>query len=122
MRVHFTRTPGRFVIREGFIFGPTLGATVDGTLDYAADQVQLSGTYIPAYGLNNVLARVPVLGYIFGGGPNEGVLGVNFEIAGAVSRPLLRVNPMSAVMPGFLRKIIQFRQSPDIPPPAESTR
>jgi len=122
MRVHFTRTPGRFVIREGFIFGPTLGATVDGMLDYTSDQVQLSGTYIPAYGLNNVLARVPVLGYIFGGGPNEGVLGVNFEIVGPASRPLLRVNPVSAVMPGFLRKIIQFRQAPDIPPPAEAPR
>ncbi len=117
MRVHFTRTPGRFVIREGFIFGPVLGATVDGVLDYTSDQVQLRGTYIPAYGLNNIFGRIPVLGYILGGGPNEGLLAVTFEIAGPASRPLLRVNPMSAVAPGIFRKIFEYRSSPDLPPP-----
>jgi hypothetical protein len=117
LRVHFSRTPGRFAIREGVIFVPTVGATVDGTLDYVGNTIDIRGTYIPAYGLNNFLARVPVLGYIFGGNPNEGVVGVNFSIAGPASRPVLNVNPMSAVMPGFLRKIIQFRQSPDMPVP-----
>jgi hypothetical protein len=117
LRLHFTRTPGRFVIREGVIFGPALGATVDGTLDYAANQIQVRGTYIPAYGLNNLFGRIPVLGYILGGGPNEGLLAVTFEIVGPTSGPMLRVNPMSAVAPGFLRKIFEYRASPDIPIP-----
>jgi hypothetical protein len=122
LRVHFTRTPGRFVIREGVIFGPTLGATVDGTLDYTANQIQVRGTYIPAYGLNNLFGRIPVLGYILGGGPNEGLLAVTFEIAGPTSGPTLRVNPMSAVAPGFLRKIFEYRASPDIPVPGAIPR
>jgi hypothetical protein len=117
LRLHFTRTPGRFVIREGIIFGPELGATVDGTLDYAGDHVQVRGTYIPAFGLNNLFGRIPVLGYILGGGPNEGLLAVTFEIVGPASRPTLRINPMSAVAPGFLRKIFEYRASPDIPVP-----
>lgn len=119
LRVHFERGPGRFVIREGVIFGPSIGATFDGTLDYAGNNVHIRGTYIPAYGLNNALARVPLLGYILGGDPNEGVLAVTFEIVGPASRPILRANPMSAVAPGFLRKIFQFRQAPDAPPPAQ---
>ena len=122
LRLHFTRTPGRFVIREGVIFGPALGATVDGTLDYTANQIQVRGTYIPAYGLNNLFGRIPVLGYILGGGPNEGLLAVTFEIVGPASGPTLRINPMSAVAPGFLRKIFEYRASPDVPVPEIAPR
>jgi hypothetical protein len=99
-----------------------LGATVDGTLDYTANQIQVRGTYIPAYGLNNLFGRIPVLGYILGGGPNEGLLAVTFEIAGPTSGPTLRINPMSAVAPGFLRKIFEYRASPDIPIPEVAPR
>jgi hypothetical protein len=39
------------------------------------------------------------------GGSNEGLFGVNYGITGAMSSPTLNVNPLSAVAPGFLRKI-----------------
>jgi hypothetical protein len=116
MRVEFNRTPGRFVIREGVIFGPTIGATVDGAMDYAANHVSLRGTFVPAYGLNNLFARIPVVGLFLGGSPNEGVFAVPFEIVGPVSGPTLRVNPVAAAAPGFLRKIFEFRGASDAPP------
>nr|HMN51852.1 AsmA-like C-terminal region-containing protein [Xanthobacteraceae bacterium] len=115
MRVDFTRTPGRFAIREGLIFGPAIGATVDGVLDYANNAVQLRGTYVPAYGLNNFFGQLPVVG-LFLGGPKEGLLALTFEIAGPASRPILRVNPMSMAAPGFFRKIFEFRGMQDAPP------
>jgi hypothetical protein len=112
MRIDFTRTPGRFTIREALIFGPTIGATVDGVLDYAQNYVSLRGTYVPAYGLNNFFGQIPVLG-LFLGGPKEGLLALTFEIVGPASGPTLRINPMSMAAPGFFRKIFEFRGAND---------
>ncbi len=114
-QIAFNRTPGKFNIREGLVFGPTVGATVEGALDYANNQVHIRGTYSPAFGINNLLGSVPVLGFVFGG-PKEGLLAITFEIVGPVSGPTLRVNPMSAAAPGLFRKFFEFRGASDTPP------
>ncbi|MCS0493574.1 DUF3971 domain-containing protein [Ancylobacter sp. MQZ15Z-1] len=118
LQADFQRSAEQLTIREGAIWGPTMGSTFDGTLDFAADRVAVRGTYVPAFGLNNLFSRVPVLGFFLGGGPNEGLVGVTYEVVGPLSGPTLRVNPISAVAPGFLRKIFEFRQAPDPTPPA----
>jgi len=115
-QVEFNRTPGRFNIREAVIYGPNIGATVDGVLDFAQNHVHLRGTYVPAYGLNNLFGQLPILG-LFLGGPKEGLIAITFEVVGPASGPTLRVNPMSAVAPGFLRKLFEFRGSAETPPP-----
>jgi hypothetical protein len=120
MRIDFTRTPGRFTIKEALIFGPTIGATVDGVLDYAQNNVHIRGTYVPAYALNNLFGQIPLVG-LFLGGPKEGLLAITFEIVGPASRPILRVNPMSMAAPGFFRKIFEFRGAQDAPPAAPVT-
>lgn len=115
-QAQFARTTGKIVFRDGAIWGPSVGATFDGTLDFAADRMGIRGTFVPAYGLNNMFSKLPVIGLFLGGGPNEGLLGVTFEIVGPMSGPTLRINPMSAVAPGFLRKIFEFRDATDTPP------
>ncbi|BAU59381.1 large exoproteins [Blastochloris viridis] len=121
MKVEFVRSPSRITLRDGVIWGPQIGATVEGQIDYAKNEVGLRGTFVPAYGLNNLFARIPIVG-LFMGGPNEGLLGVTYEVVGRPSAPTLRVNPMSAVAPGFLRKLFEFRGAPDAPPPDLVTR
>jgi hypothetical protein len=113
MRVEFTKSLGRVAIRDGVVWGPAVGATVDGNIDYFRDEVRLRGTFVPAYGLNNLFSRVPVVGMFLGGGANEGLLGVTYQVAGSPQSPVLQVNPMSAVAPGFLRKIFEFRGAGD---------
>jgi len=49
-----------------------------------------------------------VFGLLLGGGSNEGLIGVTYEVVGSPGQPVLRVNPISAVMPGVLRKIFEF--------------
>jgi Protein of unknown function len=109
MRVEFTRSPGRFAIRDGVVWGPSIGATMDGALDYFRDEVRLRGTFVPAYGLNNLFSRLPVVGMLLGGGANEGLLGITYQVVGPPRAPVLQVNPISAVAPGFLRKLFEFR-------------
>ncbi len=64
---------------------------------------------MPAYGLNNAFAQIPIVGNILAGGRNEGLLAVTFGVSGKASQPTVSVNPLSAVAPGIFRKIFEFR-------------
>jgi len=108
LRAEFTRQNGQLSIRDGVVKGPIIGATIEGSIDTVANQVRMSGTFIPMYGINNMFGQIPVLGLFLGGGSNEGLIGVTYEVVGTPGQPVLRVNPISAVMPGVLRKIFEF--------------
>jgi hypothetical protein len=96
------------VLPSAVLKGPLIGGTIEGWIDYPANQVRMSGTFVPIYGLNNMFGQLPVLGIILGGGSNEGLFGVTYEIKGTPSKPDIRVNPLSAIMPGVTRKIMEF--------------
>jgi hypothetical protein len=114
LRIEFTRAPGKVTFRDGVVRGATIGATMDGIIDYAKNDVHMRGTFVPLYGLNNAFGQIPIVG-LFLGGSNEGLLGVTYEVVGPPGAPILRVNPISAVAPGLLRKFFEFpgeRMSP----------
>ena len=101
----FTRTTGRIDLHDSVIYDQQMGLTAKGFIDYGRDRVDLSGTYVPAYQVNNLVTRIPVVGTLLGGGAHEGMFAVNYRITGPASAPTLAVNPLSAVTPGFLRKV-----------------
>jgi hypothetical protein len=39
------------------------------------------------------------------------LVGLTFEVVGTPNAPTMRVNPMSAVAPGLLRKVFEFPSS-----------
>jgi hypothetical protein len=108
LRAEFSRQNGQLTVREGVVKGPSIGGTIEGTLDYNANQVRMSGTFVPLYGINNMFGQIPVLGQLFLGGSNEGLFGVTYEVVGTPSVPVLRINPISAIFPGVTRKIMEF--------------
>lgn len=108
LRAEFTRQNGALTIRNGVVKGPMIGATIEGSIDYPGNQVCMSGTFVPAYGLNNIPAQIPLFGLLLGGDSNEGVIGVTYEVVGTPDKPSMRVNPISAIMPGLFRKIFEF--------------
>jgi hypothetical protein len=108
LRAEFTRQNGQLTIREGVVKGPTIGATIEGSIDYPGNQVRMSGTFVPMYGLNNMFGQIPIVGLFLGGGSNEGLIGVTYEVVGSPGQPVLRVNPISAIFPGVTRKIMEF--------------
>jgi hypothetical protein len=73
----------------------------------------LTGNYIPAYGLNNAAARAL---FFFGTPVNEGLFAYTFQIAGPASGPTLTVNPITGMLPGMFRKLLDFRRGSDGPP------
>ena len=108
LRVNFTRAPGKLAVRDGVVWGPTMGATLDGIIDHMHDTVRVHGTFVPLYGLNNMFVHLPLVGPIIGG-ENEGLLGVTYEVVGTPHAPELRVNPMSTLALGPLRRLFEFR-------------
>jgi hypothetical protein len=111
MRVPFSVGGGRFVLHDAAINGPILGATLRGSIDFNREQINLSGTYVPFYGINGALGFVPLLGDLLVSRSGEGLFGITFAVKGPTSKPDVLVNPMSVVAPGFLRQLFELDQS-----------
>jgi hypothetical protein len=110
LRAEFTRQNGQLSIREGVVKGPVIGATIEGSIDYPANSVQMRGTIVPLFGLNNMFNQIPIVG-LFLGGSNEGLFGLTYEVVGTPGQPQVRVNPLSAILPGVMRKVMDFPAS-----------
>ncbi|MGY3550918.1 hypothetical protein ACVWZ4_006279 [Bradyrhizobium sp. USDA 4472] len=108
LRAEFIRQNGALTVRDGVVKGPMIGATIEGSIDYPGNQVCMSGTFVPMYGLNNMFGQIPVLGLFLGAGDKEGLIGVTYEVIGTPAAPVMRVNPISAIFPGVTRKIMEF--------------
>jgi hypothetical protein len=105
MTAKFSKSAGRVDLREAVIYDLQMGLTTEGYIDYAHDRIDLNGTFVPAYQVNNLVTHIPFVGLLLGGGTNEGMFGVNYRLTGATSAPVLTINPFSAMTPGFLRKV-----------------
>jgi hypothetical protein len=108
-QVRFVMHDGIIDVTEGVAKGASVGATANGQIDVTGQRLSLSGTYIPAFGLNNLAGRIPIFGAITGSGSNEGLVGVTFRIVGQIEDPILQINPLSAVAPGIFRRIFEFQ-------------
>jgi hypothetical protein len=86
---------------------------MEGVIDYARNDMNVRGTLVPLYGLNNMFGQIPIVGLFLGGGSNEGLLGITYEVNGPPSNPRPVVNPISAIAPGLLRKFFEFRDTSD---------
>nr|WP_321459271.1 AsmA-like C-terminal region-containing protein [uncultured Cohaesibacter sp.] len=106
--VQYQGNKGVFNLSRGILKGPVLGATVDGTIDLKSRILNLSGTYIPAYRVNNIFSRLPIIGRALGNRKNEGLLGITYVVKGDMANPTLIVNPASLLAPGVFRKIFEF--------------
>ncbi len=120
MRVPFSVGNGQFLLHDAAINGPLLGATMRGSIDFKRERVNLSGTYVPFYGINGAIGLVPILGDLLISRNGEGLFGITFAIKGSNGHPNVLVNPMSMVAPGFLRQLFEFDQGqPSLLPPDE---
>ncbi|MCJ2049253.1 DUF3971 domain-containing protein [Methylobacterium sp. J-070] len=112
MRANFVRTGSRVDFSDAAISNAAMGFTLSGWLDTGRERTDMTGTFVPLYGLNNVASQLPLLGPLLGGGHNEGLFAVNFRVAGKLAAPDVSVNPLSAIAPGFLRKLFSAGGGP----------
>jgi hypothetical protein len=106
MTASFERAPGRLKIQDGVIYNPNMGLTAQGLIDFEHNEIDVSGSFVPAYTVNTMLTKIPLVGVLLSGGQNDGVFGVSYRVHGPMSGPTLTVNPLSAIAPGILRRIL----------------
>lgn len=95
-------------IGDSLLKGPEMGASVQGVIRKRDGALDIGGTIIPAYSLNSALGEVPLLGEILTGGKGQGVFGLTFALRGTMQKPQFIANPVSALAPGFLRRIFDM--------------
>jgi hypothetical protein len=93
-------------ITEARAVGSELGITATGRVDFGKDAIDIDGTVIPAYTINSLLGQIPVIGTILTGEKGGGIFAASYKISGPVEKPKISVNPLSALAPGFLRKLL----------------
>jgi hypothetical protein len=91
-------------LRDGRTSGTSLGLTFEGDIDYWARNLDLNGTIIPVSEVSSIISGIPLVGDILTAG-GEGLLAATYTIRGAMSQPIVTVNPLAVLAPGILRKI-----------------
>jgi hypothetical protein len=85
--------------------GPALGLTAEGIFDRAARRARITGTIVPLYAFNSLLGHIPVLGRLLIP-RGEGLFAPTYSLQGSVDAPKVSVNPLSSLVPGFLRRLL----------------
>ncbi len=113
-QIDFIRRKDRIEISDAVLAGDSVGGTARGFIYTDSRQYDISGTYVPLFGLNNVFQKLPIFGPLLGGREGEGLFGITFAIRGPLDKPDFKINPMSALVPGAFRRMFEYR-SREIP-------
>ncbi|NGN39614.1 DUF3971 domain-containing protein [Mesorhizobium sp. CGMCC 1.15528] len=100
---------GYLKIGNGVLRGPLIGTTFQGTLYDERGNMAMTGTFMPAYGLNRIFGEIPLFGAILGNGRDRGLIGVTYRLSGNAKSPNMQINPLSVIAPGIFRSIFEFQ-------------
>jgi len=100
---------GTIRVGSGVLRGVDVGATFQGTIRDANGRMDMTGTFMPAYGLNRLFGELPLIGALLGNGRDRGLLGITFKLTGPFNQPHLTINPLSIIAPGVFRNIFEFQ-------------
>jgi hypothetical protein len=100
---------GYIKVQKGILRSVQIGLSYSGTLYDANGRINIIGTFMPAYGLNSVLSKLPIFGAILGNGRDKGLIGITFKLIGNAKTPDIIVNPISLIAPGIFRQIFEFQ-------------
>ncbi len=82
-------------IKDGYVKGPALGINIWGTTNLDTKRLDFTGTLIPAYSINSIFGDVKSNGL--------GLVGIKYNLRGTYKTPQVEVNPLSIVLPGFMK-------------------
>jgi len=124
LRVPFSYANATLTVKDGEMYGSSLGLTGAGNYTFASSTMDFEGTLIPAYSLNTMLNSIPLVGALLSGGEKGGgIFAATYTYRGNVATAQPSVNPLAALAPGFLRHIFDiFKSGPQearLPPGAE---
>jgi hypothetical protein len=93
-------------------FSSSLGFTASGSVALVTGACDLDATIVPAYALNVLPSKIPLIGRLFSAEKGGGLFAVRAKITGQLTEPSVSVNPLSALTPGVLRDVFGLGGSP----------
>lgn len=108
LRAPMTYRNGTLTVTDARAYGADLGLTMSGTLDIETNIANFQGTVVPAYALNTILGKIPIVGDILTGGKGSGVFAATYTLKGPIGDPDVSVNPLAALTPGILRNLFDI--------------
>jgi len=110
---NFQFSENLIVVKKGIGKSISLGFTVDGKLDRKNRVYALKGDIIPARFINSILGNIPLIGDMLQGGEGGGLFAINYSVSGSFDNPIVDLNPLSILAPGFIRKLFQSAGNDD---------
>ncbi len=104
------RGKGYLNVSDANVHNTAIGITFTGKLYDPKDHMNISGTFMLANTLNQVVATIPILGQLLSNGRDNALFGVTYQLKGPRSNPQLVVNPLSIVAPGVFNRVFEFQQ------------
>ncbi|MDE3016869.1 MAG: AsmA-like C-terminal domain-containing protein [Pseudomonadota bacterium] len=116
LHIPFTLTKDVITLKDAKTHGDAIGMTADGTITFPERTLDIQGTIVPSYTLNNLIGHVPLVGHLLTGGEGQGIFAARYSVRGSQNNPDVTVNPLSMLTPGFLRGVFDIF---DMPPEKE---
>ncbi|PRD42045.1 RNA-binding protein [Phyllobacterium phragmitis] len=107
--VQIEKGKGYVSLERGVVRGPLIGTTFQGMLYDKNGNMSITGTFMPAYGLNRLFGELPILGIFLGNGRDRGLIGITYKLTGSAKQPQIIINPISVMAPGIFRSIFEFQ-------------
>ncbi len=108
LEVPFVKDGSMVHLGESRAYNFALGATAQGSVDLRSHALNLWGTLVPLYALNNLPGRLPLVGDLLAGSRDSGVLAMRYTVRGRPPGVRVGVNPLSLLTPGVLRRFFDL--------------
>ena len=110
----FESLNGKYVLSEdklrivdSLLKGSELGIQFDSVIGLEDDYFLTTGSVIPAYTINTLLTKFPIVGDIItAGSPEDGLIGAKFEVEKEDDEYKISYNPISVFVPNLIKNFL----------------
>ena len=95
---------------DGRTAGTEVGLTFEGAVYQTAGTIDIQGTIVPLSTINSFIGKIPLVGDILTGG--GALFAATYKMQGPSKDAKVSINPLSALAPGIVRKILFEGESP----------
>ena len=93
-------------IDDAKMFGNVLGLTAKGTVNRATSDINIEGIISPAYSLNTMVGKIPLVGSMLAGKDGT-VFAVDYDISNTLEDPKININPLSILSPNAVKDLFK---------------
>lgn len=94
---------GNLKFKDAYMSGISLGITFEGEIQ--GSKINLSGSVVPAHGINSLPGRIPLIGFLFRKSEGGGLISVPYSIKGSLFAPETTFHPLGTITPGVLSNL-----------------